>query len=115
MCLESATRSVECRNLVEAALPNTGVAGAHQVVNAALGLATHVAKTGLGEKTVATGVSIVVGDGEELKNGASGTFSFSYTHNNKYYGLDLNVLGILASENKEALTFVLPGVSDHHF
>ena len=74
----------------------------NEVVNATLELAVYVAKNGLGEKTVAAGVTIGIIDSEQLQAELG-------TRLNKYHGLGLNVLGILASENKESLTFVLPG------
>ena len=73
-----------------------------EVVDAALEFGAYVAKNGMGEKTVAAGVSLVLGDGAQLRQGLKGCL-------NKYQGLKITVLDILAPESKEMMTLVLPG------
>merc|ERR1711998_551230 len=75
-----------------------------EVVNAVIELAVHVATRGLGEKTEAQGISIIVGSKDVLLDRKMG----KWARLNKYEHGGVSVFGLLHSANKEKLTFLLP-------
>merc|ERR1711968_355335 len=62
------------------------------------------ATKGLGEKTEAHGITIIVGSKDVLLDSRIGKWSAL----NKYENIDVSVMGLLLSKNKEKLTFLLP-------